>query len=436
MKRVLIVSPHFPPVSAADMHRVRVSLPFFESFGWRPHVLAVAAEHQAEDVLDPLLLDTLPPDVPVTRVGALPLKWTRPVGVGNVALRAWPYLYRAGARIIRSERIDLVFFSTTMFASMALGRLWKRRFGVPYVLDMQDPWVSDYQGAGAPAPRPKSALARGLHAVLEPFTMRKVDGLISVSPAYCEALQQRYPSISGKMCETVPFGASETDFEVARKLGGGDRSLPTADGCTQGVYVGRGGRDMAVAAEILFRALAHAAARREVRLTFVGTAYAPVGKGAPSIAPIAARLGVAHLVTESPDRVPYFNGLRRLAEADFLIVLGSDDPQYSPSKVYPYLLARRPLVAILHEASPVVGLLRSAGAGIVVTFGSAGEVEKASAELAAVLPAWLDRLPFEPTIDPSVLARCSARELTGRQCALFDAVVAQRAVAGGVPCLE
>ena len=39
--RVLIVSPHFPPVNAPDHQRVRMSLPYLGEFGWEGHVLAV-----------------------------------------------------------------------------------------------------------------------------------------------------------------------------------------------------------------------------------------------------------------------------------------------------------------------------------------------------------------------------------------------------------
>ena len=48
MKRVLIVSPHFPPVNAADMHRARMVLPFLRENGWEAEVLAVRRELSAE----------------------------------------------------------------------------------------------------------------------------------------------------------------------------------------------------------------------------------------------------------------------------------------------------------------------------------------------------------------------------------------------------
>src|SRR5947207_2083986 len=94
MRRVLIVSPHFPPINAPDMQRVRMSLPFFSQHGWQASVLAVAPD--GSHVIEPLLTETIPRETPVTRVSAVPLEWSRRIGVGNIALRALPYLYRAG----------------------------------------------------------------------------------------------------------------------------------------------------------------------------------------------------------------------------------------------------------------------------------------------------------------------------------------------------
>src|SRR5690606_12438022 len=87
--------------------------------------------------------------------------------------------------------------------------------GVPFVLDMQDPWLADYRPAAATA---KWRLARAMHARLEPFTMRAVDGLVAVSDAYLRTLRRRYPWISEDACATIPFGASASDFAAAAEL--------------------------------------------------------------------------------------------------------------------------------------------------------------------------------------------------------------------------
>src|ERR1700730_13249089 len=101
-RRVLIVSPHFPPINAPDHQRIRMSLPHFAEFGWEPTVLAVSPEY-VEAVEDRLLLRTVPESTRVIRTRAFPFKQTRHLGVGNLGLRALPFLRSAGDRILRDE---------------------------------------------------------------------------------------------------------------------------------------------------------------------------------------------------------------------------------------------------------------------------------------------------------------------------------------------
>jgi hypothetical protein len=109
MKRILIVSPHFPPVNAPDHQRVRLSLPYFKDHDWEPVVLAVDPA-RVEGQLDPLLADTIPSGIEVHRCGAWRTGWTRRVGLGNLGYRAWFQLNATGARLLRQRRFDLVYF--------------------------------------------------------------------------------------------------------------------------------------------------------------------------------------------------------------------------------------------------------------------------------------------------------------------------------------
>jgi hypothetical protein len=104
LKKVLIVSPHFPPINAPDMQRVRMSLPYYRAHGWEPVVLAVGKDWQL-GVTEPNLLSTVPSDVRVVHVPALSPNWSRWIGIGNLGLRAWPSLFRAGGRLLGGERV-------------------------------------------------------------------------------------------------------------------------------------------------------------------------------------------------------------------------------------------------------------------------------------------------------------------------------------------
>ena len=432
MKKVLIVSPHFPPLSTPDMHRVRMSAPFFEEFGWRPLVLAVEPEY-TERERDQLLLESLPPALPVRRVRAVPASWTRRLGFSDVGLRSLPYLYRAGRELIAKHKVELVYFSTTVFMTMPLGRLWESEFGVPYVLDLQDPWVGDYYERRPEAERPpKYRLARGLHRRLESWTMRKVGGVVAVSESYHSSLRERYEWIPESLCRTIPFGAAPADLELAAKSTAVNRHFTPGDGLRHGVYVGVLGGVMRRTCEALCLALKkglglHPDLFSKVRLHFIGTDYAAGPRARKTIEPIARRLGVGDRVSEETARVPYFAGLNLLGDADFLVVPGSDNPSYTASKIYPYILARKPMLAVFHQESSVCRVLEETGSAELVPF-SNGE---AVAELAdRILAGWSDllrRMPFRPATGWGAFEKYTARELTRQQCALFDQVLAASA---------
>ncbi len=71
MKRVLLVSPHFPPVNAPDMQRVRLALPHLRGLGWEPTVLAVEPGLVEGGGREPRLEATYPADIRVIRSGGV-----------------------------------------------------------------------------------------------------------------------------------------------------------------------------------------------------------------------------------------------------------------------------------------------------------------------------------------------------------------------------
>ncbi len=424
--------PNFPPINLPDAHRVRTSLPYLRKHGYEPVILTLTPDANS-NTQDPALAAATPPDVEVHRVGALPLRWTSAIGVRNQTLRAFFHFTRAGSRLIRDAKIDLVFISTTDFYLFPLGRYWKMRHGVPFVLDLQDPWYSEYYSRpGAPAPpggRWKYGLVNGLAKVLEPLTLRQVAHVLSVSPAYPQSLLRRYSWLRPEVFTVLPFGAPERDFELLREMRVRQTVFDRSDDRRHWVYVGRGGSDMSVAAGLLFSALARARAVaphrfRDLRLHFIGTSYASGQRAGRTIAPQAERYGVADLVEEYPERIPYFEALQCLGEADAVIVLGSDDPGYTASKVYPCILARKPLLAIFHERSDIAQLVRRTRAGTVVTFSAGSDPATFNSE---TLRVWLEsRVLPQPETDWDAFLPYTAQSMTHRQCAVFDQVLKVR----------
>ncbi len=360
------------------MHRVRLLLPYLREHGVAPTVLCVHADTVACPQ-DPWMAEGLPLNVPVHRVPALGLGWSRIPGLGTLSYRARERLRRAGTQLLRSREFDAVYFSTTQFGIHTLGPYWKRRFGVPFFMDYQDPWVSDYYvthpTVTPPGGRLKYGISRFLATCTEPRVLRACSGITSVSPAYPRQLADRYGSLVKHLPVLVaPFPGDRRDFlRVASDEAIRQEVFDPHDGMLHWVYVGRGGHDMHRALRAIFSAvrierLRHPAEIDRLRMHFIGTSYAAVGQGEKTIEPLALKCGVSDLVHEVTDRIPYSQSLRCLLDAQALIVPGSDDPAYTASKIYPYLLARRPLLAIFHEQSSVVDLMRLVGGGTMVTF--------------------------------------------------------------------
>ncbi|WP_047551021.1 glycosyltransferase [Psychroserpens sp. Hel_I_66] len=422
MKKVLIVSPHFPPVNAADMHRVRQSLPYFEQFGWKPTVLCVDPDY-VEMAKDELLANSLPTDAEYIMVKAYSTKYTRKLGLGNLGLRSFIQLLKAGNTLLKKENFDLIYFSTTVFASMPLGRIWKRKFNIPFILDIQDPWRNDYYLTVPKEEKPpKFWFAYNLDKYLERFTVPKANGLIAVSQGYVDTLKSRYPSIKNMPSKTLTFGASVKDFEFinSRFI---FKSFVLDHNKTNLIYIGRGGHDMAKSLSVIFEAFKKGLDSHEkfkkCKFWFIGTSYAPDGQGEQTIRPIAKQFGVESFVEEITDRKPYFETLTLLKSADVIVIPGSEDANYTASKLYPNLLAKKPLLCVFHSNSSVVRIVKDLNAGEVVLFDQKLAVEQCLEHMEKIVT----QLPYMPETNWEKFQPFTAEAMTKVQCDFFNQVL-------------
>lgn len=420
---------------------MRMSLPYYRKNGWEPIVLTVDPAQQEAAREEPLL-KTIPSDIRVVSTGAWPLRRTAHFGLRNIALRAFPHLYEAGARLIREESIDLVFISHTQFAAFPLGRLWRAKSGVPYVVDLQDPWRTDYYerpGVAKPPGGWKYQFARLQAFLLEEWSLRRMGGLMSVSEVYLQDLDARYPWFKTVPRKVIRFGASEEDLRIARSSPsdpGLERLLAEGPAILRFIYTGAAGPIMPHALTVLFAGLRryrelNPAGAAKMRFLFIGTSYTAPGHGVPSVMPVAEANGMADLVTEIPHRVGHLDCLRLQAEADALLMLGSSDLAYSPSKLYPYFLADKPMLSVVFDDSALIKLLRELSCSRIASF---SDVQTSDSAQEAVQKFFDDALAgFPPGTLPArneqlFSERYLASSLTAQQCELFEqALVYSRA---------
>ena len=407
------------------MQRVRMSLPYFKRFDWHADVVVVDDQY-SEMLKDKLLLLSIPPDINIYKVEALSKKITAKVGLGSLALRSMWYYLKKVNQLLSQTKYDLIYFSTTQFPVTILGNYWKRKFKVPYIIDVQDPWHSDYYKdkpkAGQPA---KYWFSYRLNKYLEPAAMKHVNGLISVSEGYIDDLLVRYPGIKKIPAITIPFGAFSPDIKIAIDNKHLFKPL-LKPGFKNIVYIGRGGADMHAALNITFTAfkdciLADMHLFSNIRLYFIGTSYAPAGQGKQTILPLAKEFGIEDNVIEITDRISYYHTLSTLQQADALFIPGSDDPNYTASKIYPYLLTNKPLLAVFNGKSPALNVLAEYDAPFAYNYDDENIQFKIAAFFKSVA---LGEIAVKH-YNNDAAKKYSAEHMTQQQCLFFDRVISK-----------
>jgi hypothetical protein len=422
--RVLCVCPQFAPVNSADSHRLRLLLPYFAALGWQAEILAVDPG-DVPSPKDPWLAARLPEDVPVHRVNA----WTaKGWGMNGLAQRSFMALHRRGVELVREKHFDLVFFTTTEFLLHGLGPLWKRRFGVPFCMDFQDPWVNDYyrlnRDVVPPGGRLKFAIIDRLHRLVERIVVRQCAGFLSVSAAYLHNLDARY----GALVARQPRCVAGFPAEPAEQDGLPQRSEPTSTETTRvWRYIGRGGEDMALSAGAFFAAWRTAIDlglidANAIRFEAIGTSYDPAGVGPKSFEAAALAESLQAQVLERTERVAYSTMLNLLATSDALVVFGSDDPSYNASKIHPYLLSGKPLLAIFHRESAIVPLIDRAGGGLCISFDAAAGTKAVKSD---IVDRWFRQgvSPAAIPLDMREIEHFTAAHQAKRIAAWFERIV-------------
>jgi glycosyltransferase involved in cell wall biosynthesis len=425
-RRVLIVAPYFPPSTVAGVHRVRHLAKHLPAAGWQPTVLCVDEAFHTER-LDRALADLVPATIDLVKVPALPATRMRYFGIGDIGIRAYPYLSRALQRIVPARGIDVVMITGSPFYPFLLAGQVKRQLKLPIVLDFQDPWVSKWGATRSPLT--KAWAAHQVARWLEPVAVDNADFVTSVSERQNNEFAARYPTFQHDRLAAIPIGGDADDYSYLRAHPLAEREVIMQRDAINISYVGTMLPRSEPLVRTVFSAVAKLAASgeqwvRRLRLNFVGTSNQPNGFGAFRIMSIAERYGISDLVRETPQRVPYLQALDLLANSHALILIGSDEPHYTASKIYPALLSGRPILAIYHQASSAYEILQRSGGARVVGFDTHEELMAMTDGIAKMLREIALTPQAVGSVDRSVVADYEASVVATRYAAIFDRLVA------------
>jgi glycosyltransferase involved in cell wall biosynthesis len=374
MKRLLLVSFHFPPFNAIAAVRTGKFARFLLAHGWDVRVIAARSEAP----------ETLPLEIPAALV--LHTSWTNVDAVLDRLLRldrrraneapsgsapaqaggglrrrlgalrsalfhvpdnrvAWlPEALSRAQPFLGDWRPDVVYASAPPATTLLVARSLAHRYGVPWIAEFRDLWI-DNPYYEFPAWR------RRLETPWERRVVGDAAALVTVSSIWRDLLRAKFGkpvalAMNGFAPEDMP-----PDLPAPAATGGSLRILYTGM-----IYPGY--RDP----RPLFEAIARlGAARDAVEVEFAGA-------GLAAVMGLAAAAGVADRVRIVPP-VAYREALRLQSRADILLHLQWNDPRESGTisgKLFEYLGARRPVLGLGYDRGEVAALLAEHGRGVVL----------------------------------------------------------------------
>ncbi|MBN9088928.1 MAG: hypothetical protein J0J01_18635 [Reyranella sp.] len=409
-RRLVLASSHFAPSNLVGGHRARLLSRYLPEFGWEPIVVTGDPRHYQERP-DPDLLRLVAPSLEVVHASTLP---HQPL-VGDVGIRAFWGAYRAIAKLVRERAADFLMVTIPSNFFAPLGRLVHRRFGVPFGIDYQDPWVAYWPGVERKFSRAWGSYT--LATMLEPWSVKGAALITGMAPGYVAGMLERNPEVArNAVVATMPMGSAPEDFALVSALHRAPFLFDPADGRFHMVYAGA----MLPAGFVVLdaflsglRALKQSApaVADKVRVHFVGTGTSPDDPNGHQVLPRARAAGVTDMVDEHPHRIGYVDTLNHFRQCSAVLVLGSTERHYTPSKVFQAILSQRPVFAMLHAESTATGMIEQVETGRVLPLtenampepSAVASALTAMVEMPRAVPATIDD-SFEP-----LSARASAR---------------------------
>ncbi len=377
MKRVLLIAFHFPPLNSSSGLQRPLSLArYLPAHDWQPAVLTARARDY--ESVDESSLAALPGDLTVVRARALD-------AVRDLSIAGWypgwlgipdrwsswfPGAVWAGLRLIRQFRPDVLWSTFPLGTAHLIGLALHRISRLPWVADFRDPMVEQVDGVWYP----ENPQVRRARLWVERRVARHATATTFCTDAARQIYLDRHPERkAGQVAEVIANGFDPEPFALAEALPSSRLPGAAAHGRLLLVHSGTlypgPDRDPGAFLAALFALRSSGQLPVQLRVILRATGHDQTYR------PLIDRLQLADIVELAP-LIGYQAALREMLDADGLLLFqGHTSNPAVPAKVYEYLRARRPILALADEAGETAALLRRAGVGRLLPIDDSARIE-------------------------------------------------------------
>lgn len=349
-----MIAYHFPPFQGSTgLLRTLGFARYLRDFDWKPVVLT------ADPMAYPSKLASgnaaIPDDIVVRRTFGLDAarhfsvfgRYPNWLAVPDRWGSWWFSSVLAGLQLIRQHRPKVIWSTYPIATSHLIALTLHRLSGIPWVADFRDPMV----GQDHPALRGQ----RAAHKWIERRAVRACQFAVFTTPGAALEYRRRYPDVLENKWMVIPNGYEEESFAIAAGLKV-ERRESTAVHIVHSGLIDSDYRDPTA----MFRAIGNLKRAGKVDSARLRLTLRASGNEA-HYAAILEELDIQDIVQLAPS-VPYVEALSEMLNADGLLLLqGSSCNLQIPAKVYEYLRARRPILALTDAEGDTGKLLSELG---------------------------------------------------------------------------
>lgn len=372
MKRVLMIAYHFPPLAGSSgIQRTLRFVQHLPAFGWEPAVLTTHPRAYERTSTD--LMADVPDGTVVRRAFALDTARHLQIAGRYASWMARPDRWiswrfdgvRQGMALIKQFKPDVIWSTYPIASAHVIASDLHRKTGVPWIADFRDPMAHE----GYPA----DPLTWQRFSKIEAEAVANARSCVFTTPGAARMYRQRYPSAAARIV-VIENGYDEESFAA---LPMPHVSVPTAKREARPLVLLHSGivyeseRDPTQ----LFVALGRLRdsgrlGTHDVRIRFRAAVHDQM------LTSLASSHGVLDFLEICP-AIPYRDALAEMLAVDALLVLqASNCNEQIPAKIYEYLRAGRPILALTDPLGDTAGVLLRAGLTSLARLDSADEIVK------------------------------------------------------------
>ena len=368
-RRVLIVAYHYPPVAGSSgVQRTLKFTAYLRDFGWEPMVLTVHPRAY-ERVTDGQMAE-IPAGMVIERAQAwdsarhlsIAGRYPNWLALPDRWCSWWPHGVWTGWRMIRQWRPQALMSTFPMASAHLIGHTLQRFSGLPWIADFRDNMTE-------PGYPPDPRMYR-FNVRLESRAVHACTRALFTTRGALQMYAARYPDVAPERWAVIENGYDEENFSRAET--GLAAAAAATDAPLRLIHSGilyPAERDPTA----FFTAVARLKATGAVDARRLQIVLRATGSDA-FYAPRLAAAGIDDIVRLEPP-VGYEQALREMMQADGLLLFQATMANHQiPAKLYEYMRAGRPILALTDPDGDTAAAMRAARTGVICKLADADDI--------------------------------------------------------------